>query len=344
MLFDPRPKTSRRDLFNREEELALLDNAARRGEPLILVLGIRRVGKTSLLRSFLEEWRGIHIDMRGVKNLAELYNRIGEGLSTHIDKFMNIIKNIRGIRVHGAEVEIRWHGRDSISLVGLLEELNRRGGRTILIFDEAQLIRPPISTEIKRAIAYAYDNLENITVILSGSEVGLLRDFIGVDNPESPLYGRYAVELVVDRFSPTLSREFLETGFREQGVSPDRDLIEKAVEIFDGIVGWLVYFGKSYIDGLRDLNHILDIAIRLATREIEKLSTREKLVLKAIAEGANTWSSVRRYLEEKEGVTVPKSTLTRIIKKLEKLSLIQDYKFLDPIYSQAAKRLKTRSI
>ncbi len=60
MLFDPRPKTSRRDLFNREEELALLDNAARRGEPLILVLGIRRVGKTSLLRSFLEEWRGIH--------------------------------------------------------------------------------------------------------------------------------------------------------------------------------------------------------------------------------------------------------------------------------------------
>ncbi len=78
--------------------------------------------------------------------------------------------------------------------------------------------------------------------------------------------------------------------------------------------------------------------------EIEKLSTREKLILKAIAEGANTWSSVRRYLEEKEGVTIPKSTLTRTIKKLEKLSLIQDYKFLDPIYSQAAKRLKTRSI
>jgi len=342
VLFDPRPKTSRLELFDREKELTLLDRAAERGEPLVLVLGIRRIGKTSLLRSFLEEWRGIYIDMRGVSSLAELYSRISDGITSHLGKLRDIVKSIRGIRVLGAEVEIRWRGRDSISLVGLLEELNKHDKRIIIVFDEAQLIRPPISIEVKRAIAYAYDNLENITIVLSGSEIGLLREFIGTDNPDSPLYGRYALELLVERFTPQMSRDFLEKGFMEQGIRPSKDLIEKAVNIFDGIVGWLVYFGKSYIDGVRDFNRILDAVINLAAKELENLRPREKLVLKAIAEGASTWSSVRRYIEEKEGVTVPKSTLTRIIKKLEKLSIIQDYRFLDPIYHRAASRLRIK--
>ena len=343
MLFDPRPKTSRRELFDREHELALLDRAAGRGEPLILVLGIRRVGKTSLLRSFLEEWRGVYIDMRGVSGLADLYRRIGKGLSLGLGRLRDILENIRGVRILGAEVEIRWRGRDSISLVGLLEELDRGGDRVIIVFDEAQLIRPPLSAMIKNAIAYAYDNLENLTIILSGSEIGLLRDFVGVENPASPLYGRYVVELVVERFTASVSREFLLKGFREQGIRPPMELIERAVEVFDGIVGWLVYFGKSYIDGLGSLDHIYDAAIRVAVRELEKLGPREKLVLKAIAMGHRSWSSVRRYIEEKEGATIPKSTLSRIIKRLEKLSLIQNYEFLDPIYREAAKTLRTRN-
>ncbi|MCS7365219.1 MAG: ATP-binding protein, partial [archaeon GB-1867-035] len=63
------------------------------------------------------------------------------------------------------------------------------------------------------------------------------------------------------------------------------------------------------------------------------------LVLKAIAEEAKSWSSVRRYVEEKMGVTIPKSSLTRIIKKLEKLSIVKNYEFLDPIYERASKKL-----
>jgi len=38
-------------------------------------------------------------------------------------------------------------------------------------------------------------------VILSGSEIGLLRGFTGIENPESPLYGCYALE----RFPQSLS-------------------------------------------------------------------------------------------------------------------------------------------
>ena len=340
MLFDLRPKSSRRELFDRERELEVLDGAASRGDPLVLVLGIRRIGKTSLLKAFLENWSGIYVDMRGVRCLADLYREIARGISSGLDKLRRLLEGIRGISIAGVEVEIRWRGRDSISLLGLLQELDRKGERIVIVFDEVQVVRPPIATEIRNAIAYAYDHLRNVTVILSGSEIGLLRDFVGIDNPESPLFGRYALELRVERFPRDLSIEFLERGFRELGVSVSRDVIERAVELFDGIVGWLVFFGRAYVDGVRDLGRVMDLAVNLALEELDKLGKREKLVLKAIASGARSWSEVRRFVEEREGVSIPKSTLTRIIRKLERLSIVEDYRFLDPVYREAAKRLK----
>ncbi len=340
MLFDPRPKTSRKELFDRKKELEILDRLAERGEPLILVLGIRRIGKTSLLKSFLERWNGIYIDMRGVSKTSDLYERLSRGLSVNIGKLRRFLEGIRGIKVMGLEIELKWRGRDSISLLGLLEELNKFGERFIVIFDEAQLIKPPVSIEIKNAIAYTYDHLENITIILSGSEIGLLRDFIGIENPDSPLYGRYSYELVVERFPNNLAMEFMRQGFREAELEVDERVIEEAVELFDGIVGWLVFYGRSYIDGVRDPSRIFELAVNIALREIERLSIREKMVLKAIGEGAKSWSEVRRYIMEEKGYVLPKSTLSRIIRKLEKMSIVKNYEFLDPVYRFASRRIR----
>lgn len=339
MLFDPRPKASRDELFDREVELSILDRLAERGGPLALVLGIRRIGKTSLLKSFLSEWTGVYVDVRGVRTRADLFRVVGEGLSLS-RRVRRLLEGVRGIRVSLSGVEIRWRGRDSISLAGLLHELGRSGERVVVVFDEAQALRPPISAEVREAIAYAYDNVPTVSVILSGSEVGLLRDFVGVDDPDSPLYGRYALELGVRRFSPDESAEFLREGFTEEGVEVPEDIIEEAVKTFDGIVGWLVYFGRMYVDGVRDISRVVEAAVETALKELMNLRERERLVLKAIAEGARTWSSVRAYVEEVEGTSIPKASLSRTIKKLEKLSIIHNYEFLDPIYEKAAKRLR----
>ncbi|MGC9135631.1 hypothetical protein [Caldivirga sp.] len=53
MLFNLEPKSSRIDLYDRDYELRELYDAVNRNEKIIVVYGVRRVGKTSLVKSFL---------------------------------------------------------------------------------------------------------------------------------------------------------------------------------------------------------------------------------------------------------------------------------------------------
>jgi len=338
-LFDLRPKCRREDLFDRERELEELRKAVDRGRPLVALVGVRRIGKTSVLRTFLSEVHGIYIDMRGVTRRSDVEVRVADALSSALDRVRKFIEGIRGIKVAGLSVEVRWRGRDSLSLAGLLSEINRRGGRFVVALDEVQSARPPLSAELRNVIAYSYDNLENVTFIVAGSEVGVLYSFLGYDNPSSPLYGRYVHEVPVERFSRDLVREFLVRGFREEGVEPPEGVVEAAVEFFDGIVGWLVLFGRMYVDGRRDFEELRRAAVDLARGELMKLGDRERAVLKAVALGCDSWSKVRSFIAERYGTVLPKSTLTRVVEKLEKLSVLKDYRFLDPVYREAAKTL-----
>lgn len=44
-------------------------------------------------------------------------------------------------------------------------------------------------------------------------------------------------------------------------------------------------------------------------------------------------------MEDSEGVTVSPTSLSNIIRTLERLGVIKDYEFLDPMYREAAMRL-----
>ena len=56
MLFDRIPKYKIEDFYDREEELQLLFKSLEVGEGLIVVYGVRRVGKTSLVQVGLTEY------------------------------------------------------------------------------------------------------------------------------------------------------------------------------------------------------------------------------------------------------------------------------------------------
>ncbi|WP_335343153.1 AAA family ATPase [Pyrococcus kukulkanii] len=316
--------------------------------PLTLLLGIRRIGKSSILRVALDELNGIYIDAR------ELYFESGGWISSSslkkaIERSLNATKpkwrrelantlgRIEGVKVSGVEIKL---SRESY-LTDVLLSLNEIGA--VIAIDEAQYLRfygARGGKEFLALVAYAYDNLENLSFILSGSEVGLLHDFLGTGDYNSPLYGRAYEEITVEPFSRDLSKEFLRRGFKEAGVKISEEEIEKAVNFLDGIPGWLVEFGYSYIH-TKSFEEAMEKVLKKAeamilgeVKELEKKSPRYSLILKAISLGLDRWKLIKEYIEVRAG-EVPNSRLANLLKNLEKMGWIRKekgrYRIIDPV-------------
>jgi len=194
--------------------------------------------------------------------------------------------------------------------------------------------------ELLAAIAYAYDSLEGLSFVFTGSEVGLLHDFLGLDDYSSPLYGRIYEEVEVKPFRRELSREFLRRGFDEVGMNVPEEEINTAVEELDGIPGWLVEFGFHYWKR-GDFERALDMTMRKARAlireellELEKRSGRYSLILRAVAMGLTSWSSIKDYVEAKAG-PVTNARLSDLLRNLEKMGWITrkdgKYRIIDPV-------------
>lgn len=111
VLFDERPKINKKELFDREKEVEeMLLNLNR---PLLVITGIRRIGKTSVMNVALNE-SGIPfvvVDCRKLKenySRADLYKVFSEALSSIVDKIKDILSRIKGITVFGNNIEIAW--------------------------------------------------------------------------------------------------------------------------------------------------------------------------------------------------------------------------------------------
>ncbi len=355
------------DLYDRDEELSGLLEALRLGERLVVVYGVRRIGKSSLVRVGLRE-SGIPYVIVDVMELyfAENVVRMRSLLSYIVDGFRRrvrwyqrlgfdlkeALKRIKKIHVKDYEIEVEPTAR--ISLTTVLSEVDgwcaRHGMRFVFVFDEAQYLRFS-NTRYDGVIAWAVDNLPSITFILTGSEVGVLRDFLKIDDPKAPLFGRYRREIYVDRFSVKQSTGFLIDGFKELGISPNIKEISEAVETFDGIVGWLTYYG--YYRAVRKINHrdaiakVFEEGSRLVLEELERVIApsrkRYLVILKAVAQGASSWSDIKTHVMARTGYISDKR-FTDLLKNLVKYGyLVKEnnrYRIPDPVVRHVCNLLK----
>jgi AAA+ ATPase superfamily predicted ATPase len=109
-------------------------------------------------------------------------------------RILKYLRRIRSLRIH--EVEVKFSlGKERPSFSSILEALEDwaedEGKRIVMIIDEAQEFIRMKGYSILPLIAYAYDNLKHISFVFAGSKIGLLYRFLRVNDPESPLYGRY---------------------------------------------------------------------------------------------------------------------------------------------------------
>jgi len=359
LLFDPQPKSNRDDLYDREEELKQLQLSE---EPIVLILAPRRFGKTSLLKVFLSETdrpsvffdcRSISVNTAKEDFLLSFVRQVGKLVETY-SSFMNFLRRIRGLKVFGMEIALADERKpDPVEVLEKLDDwAERQEKKLVLAFDEVQFLRflrKAGGIDLPRLLAYAYDNLKNLQFIMTGSEVGILEDFLALENPNSPLYGRYVREIHVPRLTPEQSKDFLIKGFAQYGLKVPEDAIEAAVRRLDGIIGWLVHFGKRTLDlgapNERILEQIVQEAKQAVLQELEKifqLSERYRHVLRAVALGLHTWNDIKEAVEMKERMKLTDTSFNRIISKLVKMGYLEvergeknQYFIIDPVVREA---------
>ncbi|WP_292000353.1 ATP-binding protein [Caldivirga sp.] len=327
MLFNLEPKNSRIDLYDRDYELRELYDAVNRDEKIIVVYGVRRVGKTSLVKSFLSELTHpyVLIDVRRIyftENSVSMTSLVKYMLN-EFRGFMNIsgrlwlsikeiLTKIKWIKVGSDSLEIRINGNVHVNLTELLDAINRwcidNSTMFIIVLDEAQYMRFS-NIRYDGVLAWAYDNLSNIKFIITGSEIGVLRDFLRLNDAKAPLYGRYVKEIYVDRFSRELSIDFLRAGFKELNVEVSDTELAEVYDKVDGVIGWLTLYG--YLRGMVGLNHgdalsrVFEEGSKLVIDELSELirpaRARYLAILGAVAHGLDTWSEIKRYVEVKVG-------------------------------------------
>lgn len=371
MLFDIRPKTSINDLYKREIEFNTLKRSLELGIPLIVISGVRRIGKTSLLKAAFHELEYPHvlIDVREVfeefgyvtkdgllKEMAEFFTEnlsFFEKIDFKIKEFLSHIKAFQVSTYAGSGVHVEFVPSSRISFTGFLRTLDlwakEHSTRFVIAFDEAQYLRFSGRVRFNGIIAWSVDNLRNLTIIITGSEIGVLRDFLGIDDPNAPLYGRYIHEIKLNKFSRDESIEFLRKGFNELGISILENELSEVVEHVDGIPGWLTLYG--YYRGIEHIMHkealekVFEYAVNLVKNELEKVITpsrqRYLAILDAITHGANRWSEIKTYTEYKTKRRIDDKNFNNLLSNLIKYGIIErhndEYLIIDPLVKYTIK-------
>ena len=351
MLFDTAPKTDKQDLFDREAELEKFKSSIAYSS-LIVIQGLRRTGKTSFLNVALKEsdLPYVVLDIRGLPfnpSQADIVRRVETSFNKLNKKWFsqlqNALKPVKGVSFLGNTVSFDW-GREGIDLVTLFDRIDiwseEKRLKFLLAFDEVQLIRG--DKNLIRLFAHIIDYNQNMCLIFTGSEIGLLFDFLGFEDPDSPLYGRHYTEIVMHNFDESESREFLKTGFDQIKIELNEDVLGYSIEQLNGTVGWLTIFGARCRERGEASKEEVDIVVseggKLARSEAEKVakySKRYSVVLNYLATVKDaSWSQIKSALEAHESRSVTNSAVSDILNRLVKLSLLEKndgYSISDPL-------------
>ena len=286
--------------------------------------------------------------MRGVSTYNFL-NAISECLNQIIPFHKKILDflRIKGVIINGFILKFdykRTSPLDVIKRLNLFAEKEKK--KFIIAIDEAQYLK--FGRRIDVLLAYCLDNLSNLSFFLTGSEVGMLHDFLGINNQKAPLFGRRIKTITLRRLSKEEAMDFLKKGLKEMKVASNVKELEDAIQKLDGIVGWLTHFGYSYAKEKVSLTTFVEKAVRMINRELRELykkTNRYKRNHSAIAKGFRKWSEVYKYLEVELG-SISRSNFNYLLGNLVKMNFIEklqdEYIIPDPIIYEALSSKKVK--
>lgn len=327
MYFSARVKEKKEDFFNFEVLQENLKEAVKNKEiPLIAIHGLRRTGKTSLIKVVLNTIKKKHIWIDG--RVIASKSHFNDILVGEIEKFKTF--KIEKIGIKGVEFGLGKIKRG-------LDYLNKK--KMSLVLDEAQLLK---KFGLDAVLASIYDNYSNIKIIVSGSETGILSSFLGTNNAKAPLYGRAVHEIQTTRLDREGSSMFLKLGAKQAKITISEDDINKTIEKLDGIIGWLTKYGwyrqkKPHRDALA---MTIDEGKQIVLDEFMRISAgseKYSLIVKSVKN--RNRSEGARWEELKEKTSISDKQLYTMTKRLIDSGFLlkqnELYTIADPMLEEA---------
>lgn len=341
MYFDIQPKSKREDFFNYAYEYEQIKKAIHRKDKIIAIVGVRRVGKTSLLNVIYNEIKllKIWLDGRIVSNpKKEIFAAIYEAAKYGKPKIFGKIESLN-VSAFGIGFDIKL-GTESLAE---MERKIRSAGHICVFIDEAQRMK---RKDLADVLSYFYDHFPQISFIISGSEVGLVEEILGENDGEHPLYGRSTVKIVMERLDKNGSIEFLKKGFEQIGLKMKAEEATEVTKELDGLTGWLTLYGyeKGIMKNSNALKKTAEIAAQIAASELmhflKKMRNRKPyLAVMRNASGIG-WNELKSRTGRELGRQLNPNVLTQVLKKLVNYSFIEKkndkYYLTDPLLFKAS--------
>jgi hypothetical protein len=324
------------------------------------VLGARRVGKTSVVKTFLKHYNykylyfdlSPYIGQSAVSLQALVPTEIGFN-EKELKKEAQINISVISLRIR--DVKATSSAFQS-NLISLLRELNKKYDKFIIVFDEAQVLAFLKGINIRGLIQLIHNNYSRISVVLTGSMPGLLEKVISPARAAEPSFARYFERIYIPRWRKEETIDFLKKGLLESGISFNEIELEEAYEELSGIPGFVSHYGLLRTEGSsheRALNSTIGYAISLWKRDVSSFiriynSPLYVEVLKILAKTTTgaSWMEIRGELEARRGTTLSKSLVSRILKNLLGAGMIErsnnKYLVADRALKRAVLKLRVR--
>jgi AAA+ ATPase superfamily predicted ATPase len=319
-LFDTRPKRERSLLFGREDDLEEIERIIDGGFWAVLI-GPKRIGKTSLATVLTQSRGGIYMDVSSLLTVKELGLRL--------------IDEIAGGRLKAeGEIDLKVF-RLTMKREPILtfEKVIRKLGNRLIALDEVQRLNDRM---LPRILSTLY-NETKIKLLFTGSATGLIKTMA----ESAEIQGKPIEEKEIRPFSRDASIAFLETGFQKGKINYKPNELEDAVDRFGGIPGWLTYYGakrcsgKSHIEAMEEVTRL---AKKTATEESKNFGKLQRAIVLSLARfsGGATWNEIKVLAASKYEQTSKSSTFTESLKSLQNLRIIEKnaekYCLVDPAY------------
>ena len=283
--------------IDREEELEVLEERFRKGQPeFIVIYGRRRVGKTELVVHFIKNKPGIYLlseEKRYSDNLDEMKRMAADFLE---DEEFKLIRFENWVQMFKSFSE-------------------RIKERTVIIIDEfPYLVRETggIPSEFQKIWDMHLSKSENIMLILVGSSIGMMEELLG---RKSPLFGRRTAQLEIKPVDIFQVGKFL----------PGYDM-EDCIKVYgcsDGIPLYLKQFDAKLtpFENIKNAFFRRDAPLYSEAEFLMKQEFREPanyfLILKAVSFGNTKQHEIVNY------TNIDKSIISKYIQNLEEIRVIR---------------------